>query len=80
MGVFLAGPRAIGWTQFKDGNTHDIDYMISHDVWVDYLSPGMGTTVNVVDRTGGEVPVPVTLFVMTAAGLPVLLRRRRRRN
>jgi len=39
--------------QFKDGQTHDIDYQINDEVWVDYQSPGSKTAFNLV--AGGKV-------------------------
>ncbi len=57
--LFLAGPQAMALTQFKDGQTHDINYEIADDVWVDYESPGMQTTVNWLD--GGEMLPSYTL-------------------
>ena len=41
--------------EFKDGQIHDIDYEIRYDaVWVDYQSPGVGTTLNLIG--GGGIP------------------------
>jgi hypothetical protein len=45
----LASPQAIGWTEFKDGAIHNINYPIYDDVWVDWKAPGMQTTVNLLD-------------------------------
>ncbi|HCC60049.1 MAG: hypothetical protein A2402_02470 [Candidatus Staskawiczbacteria bacterium RIFOXYC1_FULL_37_43] len=42
-----------GWIQFNDGGTHDIDYQINEDVWVDYQAPNMGTTLNLL--SGGKI-------------------------
>ena len=39
--------------QFNDGGVWDIDYEINDDVWVDYLRPGMQTTVNLL--AGGSI-------------------------
>lgn len=44
----LALPRADATLYFDDGGIHDIDYEINDDVYVDYKSPGMGTTVNLL--------------------------------
>jgi len=41
----LGSSRAIAWIQFNDGQTHNIDYPINDDVWVDWESPGMETTL-----------------------------------
>ncbi len=53
MSVCLCAMPAFGWTQFNDGGTHDITATINDDVWVDYESPGMETTVNLLP--GGAV-------------------------
>jgi len=52
----MAVGHGFGWTQYNDGGTHDISTTINDDVWVDYLAPGMGTTVNVL--SGGSIPSP----------------------
>jgi len=52
--VCLAAPQVIALTQFNDGGTHNIDYEINDDVWVDYNAPAMETTVNFLD--GGSMP------------------------
>ena len=54
MSVCLGVVPAFGWTQFKDGWTHDITTTINDDVWVDYQAPGMETTVNWLG--GGAMP------------------------
>lgn len=48
----LASSQAMAWTQFKDGQIHNIDYQIDDDVWVDWEAPGMETTVNLLDGGG----------------------------
>ncbi len=53
MVLCLASPEVMAWTQFNDGATHDINYAINDDVWVDWQSPGMGTTVNL--QNGAEI-------------------------
>jgi len=45
--------------QFKDGGTHNINYTIDQDVMVDYLAPGMQTTVNLLN--GGDIRDPYKL-------------------
>lgn len=45
----FASPQVMSLTQFRDGRTHDIDYKIADDVWVDHEAPGMKTTVNWLD-------------------------------
>jgi hypothetical protein len=44
--LFLAACPALGVVEFKDGWTHNIDYAIYDDVWVDYQAPSKYTTVN----------------------------------
>ena len=53
LALFASVSSAMAVIEFKGGLTHDIDYEIDDDVWVDYQSPGMGTTVNVLD--GGSI-------------------------
>ena len=50
----LASSQVLGVVEFKDGQTHDIDYEINDDVWVDYQAPGTETTVNWLD--GASMP------------------------
>lgn len=57
--LVMATSQGFGWTQYKDGLTHNISSTINDDVWVDYQSPGMLTTVNVL--TGGNIPSPYSL-------------------
>jgi len=47
--LFLSVSPVMAVIEFKDGLIHDIDYLINDEVWVDYESPGMGTTVNMLD-------------------------------
>ncbi|MHC4742398.1 MAG: PEP-CTERM sorting domain-containing protein [Planctomycetota bacterium] len=47
--LFMSIPPAMAVIEFKGGLTHDIDYQINDDVWVDYQSPGAGTTLNILD-------------------------------
>ena len=55
----VASSPVLGWTQFKDGLTHDIDYEINDDVWVDWQTPLMYTTVNML--AGGSITYPYRL-------------------
>ena len=52
----LLGPLAtapvLGVTEFKDGQTHNIDWGIPGDVWVDFQAPAMQTTINLLDNGG----------------------------
>jgi hypothetical protein len=50
--VFVAVGLANAWTQLNDGGVHNIDYIISDDVWVDFGVSGMGTTVNFLSGGG----------------------------
>jgi hypothetical protein len=49
----LGSQRAVGWIQFNDGRTYNIDYEIRDEVWVDYEAPKMATTVNWLE--GGSI-------------------------
>jgi hypothetical protein len=57
--LVTATGQGFGWTQYKDGGTHNISSTINDDVWVDYLAPGMQTTVNLLN--GGYIPSPYKL-------------------
>lgn len=48
--LYLVSSQAKGTVEFKDGQPHDIDYEITESVWVDYQTPGMETTFNLLDR------------------------------
>ena len=54
--LFLCACPALGLVEFNDGLTHDIDYAINDDVWVDYQAPYMYTTVNWL--TGARIVYP----------------------
>ena len=45
----LASSPVLGDLIFNDGGVHNIDYWIGEDVQVDYLAPGMQTTINLLD-------------------------------
>ena len=51
--VFASASQVMAWTQYNDGGTYDITTTIADDVWVDWESPGMGTTVNML--SGGNI-------------------------
>ena len=55
----MTAGQGFGFTQFKDGATHDINSTINEDVWVDYQAPGMQTTVNLLN--GGSIAPPYKL-------------------
>lgn len=42
-------PVSAARIHFRDGQTHDIDYSINDEVWIDQYSPGKYTTVNLLD-------------------------------
>ena len=52
--LFVSVSPVMAVIEFNGGLTHDIDYEINDDVWVDCLSPGMGTTLNMLE--GGSIP------------------------
>jgi len=57
---FPIGPQNVEAAMyFNDGQIYNIDYQIDDNVWVDYQSPGMQTTVNLLD--GGLLPYPYSL-------------------
>jgi len=58
--LFLSACPSLGTIQFRDGRTHDINYRINDNVWVDYGAPYMYTTVNVLD--GGDIPMGYSLL------------------
>jgi len=47
--LFLFSYHAHGTIYFNDGQTHNIDYFIGDDVFVDYQTPEMYTTANCMD-------------------------------
>ena len=49
--VFGVIGTANAYIQFNDGGVHNIDYVVSDDVWVDFNTPGAQTTVNI--QSGG---------------------------
>ena len=51
--LFLCACPAFALIEFNDGGTHNIDYEINEDVWVDYQTSEMYTTVNVL--SGGFI-------------------------
>jgi hypothetical protein len=48
--LFVSISRVSAVIEFNDGGVWNIDYEINDNVWIDYQSPGMGTTVNMLDR------------------------------
>jgi hypothetical protein len=57
--LFLCACPALGTIHFRDGLTHDINYKINDDVWVDYQTLYMYTTVNLM--AGGRINEPYNL-------------------
>ncbi len=51
--LFVAVGQGFGVVRYEDGGTYDITTTINDDVWVDYLAPGMQTTVNLLG--GGSI-------------------------
>jgi hypothetical protein len=58
--LFLCAWPAFGTLYLNDGLTHDIDYEVGDHVKVDYLTPDMYTTVNVLD--GANMKDPYELY------------------
>jgi hypothetical protein len=54
--LFVCTCPALGTIYFNDGGIHNIDYAIKDNVYVDYESPEMYTTVNFLD--GGHIGFP----------------------
>lgn len=55
---FFSSPL-IALVQFKDGQVNNINFTVNDDVWVDFQSPGVSTTVNLL--AGGNIPLPYKL-------------------
>lgn len=53
--LVMATGQGFGFTQYNDGGTHDIATTINDDIWVDFQTLGMNTTVNLL--TGGSIGV-----------------------
>ncbi len=51
--ICLMSSQAMAMVMYQDGGTYDIATTINGDVWVDWASPAMGTTVNVL--SGGSI-------------------------
>ena len=51
--LFVSVSPVMAVIEFNDGGVWDIDYEIHDDVWIDYLKPGMQTTVNLL--AGGSI-------------------------
>ena len=51
--LLMATNQGFGTVYFNDGGTHNISSTINDTVWVDYHSPGMQTTVNLLN--GGRI-------------------------
>ncbi len=60
LGIFGVVPeKAVALVTFDDGQIHNINYQINDDVWVDYATSDVTTTVNWLD--GGILPYPYNL-------------------
>ena len=51
--LFVSASPVMAVVEFNDGGVWDIDYDNNDEVWVDHQSPGMGTTINMLD--GGSI-------------------------
>jgi hypothetical protein len=51
--LFMSVSPVMAVVEFNDGGVWDIDYEIIDDVWVDFETPGMGTTLNILE--GGSI-------------------------
>lgn len=47
--LLLCASPGIGELRFSDGGTHNIDYTVDEDILVDFESPGLWTTLNMLD-------------------------------
>jgi len=52
--VLCVSGQVMALTQYNDGGTYDITTTINDDVWVDWQTPSMGTTVNLLGC--GNIP------------------------
>jgi len=52
----MTSSTALAYIEFNNGQIHNIDYQINNLVLIDWLSPGMQTTVNLLD--GGMIKWP----------------------
>jgi hypothetical protein len=59
--LLLTSTQVMGLIQFNDGQTHDIDYGINNEIWVDYEYPAVETTVNWLN--GGSIDGDNDLYV-----------------
>jgi hypothetical protein len=58
--VLVAAGQGFGLIQYNDGQTHSVGSLITTDVWVDYQSPGISTTLNVLDGSQLAYPYSIT--------------------
>ena len=54
--LFTLASPATALIEFNDGGVHSIESETYDDVWVDYLKPGVGTTLDILE--GASVPDP----------------------
>jgi hypothetical protein len=57
--LVIAAGQGFGLTDFNDGATHNINYTINDNVQVDFVTPGLHTTFNLLN--GGTIPSPYQL-------------------
>ncbi len=51
--LFVSASPVMAVIEFNGGLSHDIDYEINDEVWVDFELPGLGTTLNFLE--GGSI-------------------------
>lgn len=66
----VASSPVLALVEFKDGGIHDIDYALDDDVWVDWQTPLMYTTVNLL--TGGTITYPHNLQAFEDSRINIL--------
>lgn len=66
----VATSPVLAMVHFRDGGTHNIDYVIDDDVWVDWGGLGMQTTVNLL--SGGSINYPWSLVGCESSQINIL--------
>jgi len=66
----VASSPVLALVEFKDGGIHNIDYAINDDVWVDWQTPLMYTTVNML--AGGTITYPYNLQALEDSRINIL--------
>ncbi len=57
--LFALASPAMALISFDDGGVHSLNSETYDDVWVDYLKPGMATTLNILDGMSQDEPYHV---------------------